>query len=823
MKPRFSIKSLVVLLMPLTTYSQLTYTTSTIDNTSCSECDYNGPFLLINQVCVAPSIGNGSIYGVVGATADMTRQGEWIELYNPNPCEAIDASYFILGSANNSIPASFSIPSGTIIPPLGFAIVRGSNAPPPPASTIDILVNSTTNICFGTTQTVNFWLPDDGGSIALFDNNGNVLDAISWGYLTWSASNYNPCNPPNSTLSSSTVLSALVNISSSVYTSLYSPSASGLSGNSFYRIIDGGTWGNITGFSSQSMLPEGPLLSYGTCNTDCEEPVTDCNGTATVNITSGTTPFTYLWNDPDQQTTATATGLCAGDYCVTVVDANQLTQIICVTVNNDFFNVDITSENTTCAGPNGEIIITPTDPGTYTYTWIPNVSSANIGQNLEASNYSISISDGNCTIDTLITVQPSEGIISSLIITPVSCITNQGLLEVTTVGGAVPYTYEWSDNTTEQIVTTVTGNTYSVTVTDNNGCTSTNSYTAITPAMPTVIAVSNSPICEGNILQLVANNDSIVGSTYSWTGPQNFSTTVQNPIIENATTDISGMYTVKISVDGCTDEDSIFVTIHANPIADFSVDTARGCIPLTIVFTDNSIPSSVSTVWDFGDGVQTNSSALSISHTYTISGDYTVTMISTSNSCTDTVSVQQMIHASDYANAYFSVDSPSSMIDNPVFHFTNGSTNANIYVWDFVGTTCTTEDVTYTFPAIPGFYDVQLIANNADDCSDTAIMTVQIIEPLIFYIPNTFTPDNDEFNQTFQPIFTSGFDTDNYQLMIFNRWGERIFETTNLQEGWNGNYKNQEVQDGTYTWTIVYKEINSDKKYTCSGHMNVIR
>ena len=90
-------------------------------------------------------------------------------------------------------------------------------------------------------------------------------------------------------------------------------------------------------------------------------------------------------------------------------------------------------------------------------------------------------------------------------------------------------------------------------------------------------------------------------------------------------------------------------------------------------------------------------------------------------------------------------------------------------------------------------------------------------EELIFYVPNTFTPDDDKFNQTFKPVFYSGYDPLDYTMLIFNRWGEIIWESNDVDVGWDGTYSGQtagggfDVQDGTYTWRIEFKKTANDE------------
>jgi gliding motility-associated-like protein len=101
-----------------------------------------------------------------------------------------------------------------------------------------------------------------------------------------------------------------------------------------------------------------------------------------------------------------------------------------------------------------------------------------------------------------------------------------------------------------------------------------------------------------------------------------------------------------------------------------------------------------------------------------------------------------------------------------------------------------------------------------------------MIEDIVFYVPNAFTPDGDNFNQTFQPVFTSGFDPYDFNMIIYNRWGEKIFETHDALVGWNGTYLFSEgdlVQEGTYIWVIEFKNKQNDKHQKATGHVTLMR
>jgi gliding motility-associated-like protein len=162
--------------------------------------------------------------------------------------------------------------------------------------------------------------------------------------------------------------------------------------------------------------------------------------------------------------------------------------------------------------------------------------------------------------------------------------------------------------------------------------------------------------------------------------------------------------------------------------------------------------------------------------------------------------------------------------------FVNTSTGATDYSWTFGNNNgmSTQVEPSYDFTGAQSNQLVTLVASTPMGCTDTATSVIIFEEETIYYIPNTFTPDGDMFNQTFQPVFTSGFDPYNFSLYIYNRWGELIFESHDADQGWDGTYgagsKNVGiVPDGIYTWKVEFKPKNNDNKFVDIGHVTVIR
>jgi gliding motility-associated-like protein len=163
---------------------------------------------------------------------------------------------------------------------------------------------------------------------------------------------------------------------------------------------------------------------------------------------------------------------------------------------------------------------------------------------------------------------------------------------------------------------------------------------------------------------------------------------------------------------------------------------------------------------------------------------------------------------------------------NQTINFVNTSTGAVSYEWNFGdNSTSQLSGPMHYFEGTENGYTVSLIVTSSFGCTSEYILPITYKEPEVYYIPNTFTPDADEHNQVFLPIFTSGIDFYNYLFQIYNRWGELVFETKNHLEGWDGSYglDGRDVQQGTYVYRINFRSLNSAGIKTISGHINLIK
>lgn len=267
------------------------------------------------------------------------------------------------------------------------------------------------------------------------------------------------------------------------------------------------------------------------------------------------------------------------------------------------------------------------------------------------------------------------------------------------------------------------------------------------------------------------------------------------------------------------------IQITENPIIQFSADILKGCTPLEVNFINESsaAPNSV-VVWELGDGTLSNSPTV-VNHTYTSAVCYDVTLTITANNlCTSTLTVPDMICVDPLPIAAFDYSPQQVFSIDPVVNFDNNSTGNALNYWSFGDNeTSTAFEPTHQYPlGVAQNYTVELIVVSDQGCLDTTSRLIVVKDQLLVFVPNTFTPDGDEYNNVFMPIISAGIDFKSYELYIYNRWGQLVFESRDLGIGWDGNYNGQLVQEGIYTWVIYYKLEDSDAKEVQTGNITLM-
>ena len=293
------------------------------------------------------------------------------------------------------------------------------------------------------------------------------------------------------------------------------------------------------------------------------------------------------------------------------------------------------------------------------------------------------------------------------------------------------------------------------------------------------------------------------------------------------------LYDVNLNVTtnhNCSDDVTHVVEIYPLPNVNFIADPPQGCAPLSVQFIDQTtIPSPyalASWSWYLGNDSTTSSSPSpfliydpELDPLDIAQYDIDLTVTSTDGCVSD-------IYKPDYITVYpkpkaeFSVEPEVQTIIDPKFEFTDFSTE-NVTLWDWSfgdGTYGSAQNPTHTYQSI-GDFPVGLIVETQFGCKDTASIKVTVEPIFTFYIPNSFTPDNDGINDEF---FGQGEGFDSYSCLIYDRWGELIFESNDRDYHWDGTFQGRQVQHGTYSYRFyIIDWQNDDHEYL--GHVTLHR
>ncbi|PCH91007.1 MAG: hypothetical protein COB85_09740 [Bacteroidetes bacterium] len=530
-----------------------------------------------------------------------------------------------------------------------------------------------------------------------------------------------------------------------------------------------------------------------------------CDGTATVAITGGTGPYSYLWSDSGAQTSTTATGLCGGVYTAIITDANNCTLSDSASLPSPTIQTAIT--DATCVGVCDGLATATLSGGTnpYTYDWTDSlgvsIGAAQTVSGLCVGSFAVLVTDsaGCMMIDSI-----SIAELSSVTPIPVSTIDVScygycdGSGVITVSEGAGPYTYAWDDGQTTETPASLCAGTYYVTVSDINGCMGIMSIDITQPSVFESTAVTPADIlCDGQC-DGIATVGAIGGTTpytFSWDDGANQSTATASNLC-------SGTYTALITdAQGCTIDSTLTIISPPKLLAAFS-DTLVKCIYdcnawIEVVPSGGVPPYNYQ--WNDSQS-QTTSKATNL-----CIGMYVVE-VTDANGCPVFI-VDSIVSAPAIPNIPdFAADMYLTTIFNTDIDFYDMSVGATTYLWDFGdGTEDTVQNPTHTFPeSQPGVYTVVLTTTNSLGCTETVSREIIIKGDFSIFAPNSFTPNGDGMNETFFPKGT-GIDLNNFKMSIYDRWGDKIFETDNIAKQWDGHVNNgrKKAQMDTYIWLIV--------------------
>ncbi|MBT8218338.1 MAG: gliding motility-associated C-terminal domain-containing protein, partial [Bacteroidia bacterium] len=362
------------------------------------------------------------------------------------------------------------------------------------------------------------------------------------------------------------------------------PTCNGGIDGSINIVVNGGTspydyiWSDGYGFSEDlSGLPSGTYILSVTDANGCQATISidlvdpplfsfnastidaNCgmvNGSISINIL-GTTPVTFDWDNDIYDGQDTLTGLTAGSYAITVIDDNGCRQDTVIGLSSSTgLNTNVMEQDVLCKGANDGFIYIETSGGTppYNFDWDNDLYDGQDTLNgLSPGIYAVTIGDqNNCTYISSFQITEPDQISVDTAVQYLACKgDDNGIIDLLVTGGSIPYTYNWNNGLpAQQDQTGLSNGNYKYTITDANGCIYADSVIINDPLEFSVSATTNAPICENDTLWLMGSN----GVSYSWEGPDEFSSSNDTIFIVNASEDNSGTYTlISSNQNACRD------------------------------------------------------------------------------------------------------------------------------------------------------------------------------------------------------------------------------------------------------------------------------
>ncbi len=564
------------------------------------------------------------------------------------------------------------------------------------------------------------------------------------------------------------------------------------------------------------------------------------NGTANIIPTQGFGPFTFSgW--PGGQTTASATGLVTGIIPVTITDSEGCSAIVNVNIPNANATFSGVSTLVSCdGGSNGTATATMTPSlGTVSYNWYDaGNQTTQTATGLSEGTYHCEVSSTTGCIDTVEVVISEIPNLTAVIASqtdPTCNSGNDGVIILNPSNGTAPYSYTWDNSSSINISATdlAVGN-HIATITDALGCVITLNATLSEPTSLVLTSLtSDLIICpeDGSTILTATGSGGSTAYTFTWTENGNVIGVGAAINVDPSSTNTEYCVTLSEACGSPTVNDCMTITFPQPIVSIFTSNKPYSCMPGDFIFFNTSVEKGTidSMFVDYGDGFsEAIAGGVDLTHIYQNPGIYDINIIFKSTlGCITTGS-----HIA-IANVVPNPIADFTMSANPTtfFETTIGMqdvSSGNVVTWDWFSpfsspSTSNDDNPTFVFDeGVTGTYPITLTISTLEGCVDTVTKILTVNSDILFFAPNSFTPDGDEFNQTWR-WSVQGIDVQDFELYIFNRWGEIVWETHDPNSEWDGTYKGEVIKPGTYTWRSRVKDMNSDGKREFSGHINIIR
>ena len=585
---------------------------------------------------------------------------------------------------------------------------------------------------------------------------------------------------------------------------------------------------------------------------------TNVLGSAVVNETGGTLPYTYTWS-PYGGNAASATGLNIGSYLVTILDNNNCKDTIQIKIVNTS-TVKVTVINITpitCfGGSNGAATAIATGVSPFTYVWSPTGGSNATSTTLSVGGYQVKVTDntGCIGIDSVQITGPTQ-ITSVITTTPTTCNNSNGAATITASGGVAPYSYLWSPGSyVGSSVSNLSAGRYTVIITDAKGCTSTNQA---------IVDPSSSPSLSFNIKHTTCNlnNGSIAANVSGGVSPYNYYWSpfgLTTPVLNNLA---SGNYSLQVTdFKGCTVSSIVFVNpstvpviagftttdskCYGQPGAAVSANVIDGVLPYTYRWINGNDTFTTAALQNVKAGkytlqVKDFTGCKTIRDTTVGEASTILIKVTTATTTCGLENGAAWLNVSGGTAPYKYLWSSGGNGDT-IRNLENGSVSVGVTDANGCVQTSGIEPVAISYPLKislgndtiicpgnkvilnPGKFTSYLWQDGSNDsvfvasltgkykvdvvdligCKATASIKIEATcRDIVF--PDAFTPNRDTHNDEFGPLGTLSA-VSNYSFTVFNRLGQAVFTSTNPYKKWNGTINGVASDNGVYVWVAQY-------------------
>lgn len=505
-----------------------------------------------------------------------------------------------------------------------------------------------------------------------------------------------------------------------------------------------------------------------------------------------------------------------------------------MTVVVDELQITASFVTPSCVGyTDGEIHITSTEAVEYSFnngvTWIVDSFMVNLPDGL----YSVCArSITGCTKCVNVNIIDPAPVTIAVSNDTLICQNGTAYMSASATGGT-SYLFHWDHTGSTlpaQQVSPLVPTVYTVYAENQNGCISTNETISVTVRAPMTGTITPwDTICPGYPTDIIATVSGGIGTPYDFVWDSGHTQNGPNNMTINVVPPATRDYVVTIT-DGCESTPLVMSTniyVAPLPVPSYQILDPEQCEPAIFHVVNTTDPAMSQYNYWLVDGDTQFINQDTITSQELMAGTYDIQMIITSFlGCVDSLTFEDALSVTPRPTANFGHSPNPVQMFNTNVYFTNTSFLGYTYQWYFEDGIPSASNLTNPHVMFPdgetGSYDVMLVTTSELGCTDTMKYVLIVFPEVLIYAPNTFTPDGDEFNQGWQ-MFVNGVDLYDLDLLIYDRWGEVIWESHDISVAWDGTYNGKIVPQGTYTWVLRTKDILNDAQYTQSGHINLIR